>query len=139
MRGLAKLIRNLKASDYVFFTGYVQQKALPVLYNLADLLVMPSAVEGFGMPVLEAMACGCPVLISDDAALREVCGNAARVAPSDSAKPLQPLREALEELLLDDGRARQALIELGYKRAQEFTWENTARLTHQTYERALGS
>jgi len=139
MKNLAKLIRNLKASDYVFFTGYVQQKALPVLYNLADLLVMPSQVEGFGMPVLEAMACGCPVVISDDAALREVCGAAARVVPDDPAKPLQPLRQAIEELLLSDARARQELVKLGFERAKQFTWEKTARLVHETYERALGS
>jgi len=137
MQGLEKLIRNLKASEYVFFTGYVPQRALQALYSLADALVMPSLVEGFGMPVLEAMACGCPVVISSDAALREVCGDAARVIPYDAAKPLQPMREVLEELLADNRGAREELIKKGFERAKLFTWERTARLTRESYERAL--
>jgi glycosyltransferase involved in cell wall biosynthesis len=139
MKELVKLIRNLKAGDYVLFTGYVKPQALPVLYNLADLLVMPSEIEGFGLPALEAMACGCPVAISVDAALREVCGGAARVVPRDAAKPLQPWREVLEELLVDNEAARLALVPRGYERAKAFTWEQTARLTHAAYERALGA
>ncbi|MGD0092579.1 MAG: glycosyltransferase family 1 protein [Planctomycetota bacterium] len=137
MQGLEKLIRELKAHDYVLFTGYMAQRALPALYSLADLFVMPSLVEGFGMPVLEAMACGCPVVISSDAALREVCGNAARVVPFDATKPLQALREAIEELLRGDNGARDELVRLGLERAKLFTWEQTARLTHEAYERAL--
>jgi len=138
MEGLAKLVHDHKATEYVFFTGYVPQRALPALYSLADLLVMPSLVEGFGIPALEAMACGCPVVISSDAALREVCGDAARVAPLDAAKPLQPLREAIEALLVGDAKAREEQIGKGHERAKLFTWENTARLTRESYEKALG-
>lgn len=137
MTTLERDIRNLGANDSVFFTGYIPQPALPALYSLADLFVMPSLIEGFGMPVLEAMACGCPVVISPDAALREVCGSAARVAPYDSEKPLQPLREAIEEILLGKETERQALIQRGLERAKLFTWERTARLTRETYEKAL--
>ncbi|MCY3021807.1 MAG: glycosyltransferase family 1 protein [Planctomycetota bacterium] len=137
MHGLERLIRTHKATDFVLFTGYVPQRVLPALYSLADLFVMPSVVEGFGMPTLEAMACGCPVVVSSDAALREVCGNAARVVPYDPVKPLQPLREAIEELLTGPSSAREELTKLGLARAREFTWEKTARLTRATYERAL--
>ncbi|HYG75042.1 MAG TPA: glycosyltransferase family 1 protein [Planctomycetota bacterium] len=136
MDNLERLIREHKAADYVYFTGYVPQRALPAMYSLADLFVMPSLVEGFGMPVLEAMACGCPVVISSDAALQEVCASAARTVPYDAQKPLQPLREAIEELLLNDA-ARAELITRGRQRASLFTWERTAKLTRESYQKAL--
>ncbi|HYF50327.1 MAG TPA: glycosyltransferase family 1 protein, partial [Planctomycetota bacterium] len=101
MDGLEKLIRELNAREYVLFTGYVPPAALPALYSLADLFVMPSVIEGFGMPVLEAMGCGCPVLVSSDAALQEVAGSAARVVKYDGQHPNQPLRQAIEEVLTD--------------------------------------
>ncbi|HEY3320077.1 MAG TPA: glycosyltransferase family 1 protein [Planctomycetota bacterium] len=135
---IERLIRELKAADYILFTGYIPQQALPALYGLADLLVMPSLVEGFGMPVLEAMACGCPVAISTDAALREVCGSAARVVPYHAEKPLQPLREAIEDLLLNNPQERGELIKKGLERAKLFTWQRTARLTRESYAKALG-
>jgi glycosyltransferase involved in cell wall biosynthesis len=137
MQGLERDIRNLGATDSVFFTGYVPQALLPSIYNLADVFVMPSLIEGFGMPVLEAMACGCPVIISPDAALQEVCGSAARVATYDSQKPLLPLREAIEDILTAKESERQSMIQRGLERAKIFTWERTARLTRETYERAL--
>jgi len=68
---LEQLVRELDARDFIYFAGYVPQPVLPALYALADLFVLPSIVEGFGIPVLEAMACGCPVVISSDAALVE--------------------------------------------------------------------
>jgi glycosyltransferase involved in cell wall biosynthesis len=137
MNGLERLIRELNAQEFVYFTDYVPQPALPALYALADLFVMPSLIEGFGMPVLEAMACGCPVLVSSDPALQEVCASAARVIPYEAEKPLQPLREALENLLIDDREQREDLIRRGLERAKLFSWERTAQLTHQTYEKAL--
>ena len=134
---LEKLIRELNAQDYVYFTGYLPHAALPALYSLADLFIMPSLIEGFGMPVLEAMACGCPVLISTDPALQEVSASAARTIPYDADKPLLPLREALEDLLADRPGQRQELIRRGLERARLFSWEKTAQLTRQCYARAL--
>ena len=136
MDGLERLIRELKAQEFVFFTGYVPQRALPALYSLADLFVMPSLVEGFGMPVLEAMACGCPVIISSDPALQEVAGSAAKKVPYDPLKPLQPLREAIEELL-ESPSQREDLAKRGLERAKLFTWEKTAALTRDSYAKAL--
>ena len=132
-----RLVINHGAQEYILFTGFVEPKTLPVLYALADLFVMPSVVEGFGMTVLEAMASGCPTLVSSDAALREVCGSAARVTPYDAEKPLLPLREALEDLLRDNSRERQKMSEQGLERAKLFSWERTARLTHASYLKAL--
>ncbi len=134
---LERLVREHKATDFVLFTGYVAPAALPALYSLADLFVMPSLVEGFGMPALEAMACGCPVAISTDAALREVCGDAAAVVPYDGERPLQPLREMLEDLLLNNPGKREEMSEKGLRRAKLFTWQRTARLTRESYAKAL--
>jgi glycosyltransferase involved in cell wall biosynthesis len=134
---LEKIIRELNALEYVCFTGYVPPGAMPALYSLADVLLMPSLIEGFGMPTLEAMACGCPVVISSDPALVEVCGSAARVLGYDAEKPLQPLREAIEDLLVENRGQRREMVERGFERAKLFTWEKTAALTRQSYLRAL--
>ncbi len=132
-----RLIRDLNVQDFVLFADFVPQAALPALYSLADLFVMPSIVEGFGLPVLEAMACGCPVLGSAIPALREVCGEAARLIPLDVAKPLPEFRAALEEMLTDAQASRTVWGARGMARAKLFTWEQTARLTRQSYEKAL--
>jgi glycosyltransferase involved in cell wall biosynthesis len=137
MKGLARLVRELGAAEYTHHLGYVPEEDLSALYNLADACVLPSHVEGFGMPVLEAFACGCPVVISSAPALVEVAGGAARVCPFVPDKPYQPLREALEEVLLDEGGVRAALREKGLARAKEFTWRRTAELTRAAYEEAL--
>jgi glycosyltransferase involved in cell wall biosynthesis len=137
LKGLEKLIRELEAREYVLFTGYVNPAALPALYNLAALFVMPSAVEGFGLPALEAMACGCPVVTSADPALQEVCGSAARIIEPNAAKALQPWREVFEDLLLKNTGQRTEMAHRGLERAKLFTWERTARLTHACYEKAL--
>ncbi|MCZ7648272.1 MAG: glycosyltransferase family 4 protein [Planctomycetota bacterium] len=139
MEKLERLIKEHNARDYIFLTGYVPEDALPLVYNLADLCVIPSHVEGFGMPVLEGMACGCPALVSPDAALREVAGEAAASFSANTGSPLQPLREALEELvdekhgqkLRSDWRAK------GLERVKEFTWRRTAELTRASYLKAL--
>ncbi len=132
-----RLVIQHSAQDYILFTGYVEPRALPAMYALADLFAMPSLVEGFGMPALEAMACGCPVVTSSDPALQEVCGSAARVFPYVQTKPFLPLREIIEELLVDNSSERQKMSAAGLERATCFSWERTARLTRECYQKAL--
>ncbi|MBE7465543.1 MAG: glycosyltransferase family 4 protein [Planctomycetes bacterium] len=139
MDNLDRLIRELNARDYIYLTGYVPDAALPLVYNLAECVVMPSHAEGFGMPVLEAMASGTPVLIGADPALREVAQGAARTFEVGPHNPLQGLREALEEWLeeKEGSISRAPWRAKGLARVREMTWTRTAELTRASYERAL--
>lgn len=104
--------------------GYVPDRAVPALYNAAQAFALPSLYEGFGMGVLEAMACGCPVVTSDLSSLPEVAGDAAiLVDPTD----VGAIRDGLARALRPDERSR--LREAGFRRASLFTWERTARET----------
>jgi glycosyltransferase involved in cell wall biosynthesis len=111
----------------------VSDAELASLYSRARALLMPSFYEGFGLPALEAMACGTPVLASMDPALVEVCGGAAEHL--DIHDP-RAWRQALVSLLAEPSRALR-MREAGMRRAAAFTWENTARLTRSVYEEAL--
>lgn len=116
---------TLGIADHVRFTGYVDDHDLPALLSGALAFVFPSLYEGFGMPVLEAMACGTPVLTSTTSSLPEVAGDAALlVAPHDSTA----LARALQELISNDA-LRAKLRERGLARAAQFTWERCAAET----------
>jgi glycosyltransferase involved in cell wall biosynthesis len=130
---LARLAAELQIEARVLTTGYLADDVLPYVYNMADALVMPSIVEGFGLPVLEAMACGTPVLISEDPALQEVAGNAAL---SINGEDLRSLREALERLMTDRV-LRRRLREGGMRQAARYSWERTARETMDVYAEAF--
>ncbi len=106
----------------IFFTGYVDEETLARLYTGALALVYPSLYEGFGLPVLEAMACGAPVICSDAASLPEVAGDAAMLI--DPGR-VETLIDAMDRLM-GDGAIRSDLREKGLKRAAEFSWEKTA-------------
>lgn len=114
--------------ERVHFTGYVPDAALPALYSGADIFVLPSWDEGFGLPVLEAMACGTPVAASLSGALPEVAGEAGLFFhPGDPAA-----LSAILSQCLSDARLRKALSERGQKHAQRFSWQMTADRIWQT-------
>jgi glycosyltransferase involved in cell wall biosynthesis len=116
--------------DVLFVEG-VPDHQLPAYYAGAEVLVNPSLYEGFGFPPLEAMACGCPVIVSSAGALPEVAGEAALVVdPSDP----RALAEAIRQVLTDPS-LRRRLVERGLRRAAQFSWERCARETEQVYER----
>jgi|ERR1022692_276876 glycosyltransferase involved in cell wall biosynthesis len=123
-------IARLGLEGDVIIVGRVPGEDLPAYYSGAQCLVMPSLAEGFGYPPLEAMACGCPVVISDCEALTEVAGDAAEVADVGSA---ESLAEAIL-LLLNGSAKRHQLVERGLRRAAEFSCARTAMLTRQVYD-----
>ncbi len=119
--------------DWIHLPGFVASADLPVLLSAADAFVWPSLWEGFGLPPLEAMACGVPVLTSNVASLPEVVGDAAlAVDPLD----LDALTDGIRRIA-EDETLRAALRAKGLKRAQSFTWAKTARETAAAYARAL--
>lgn len=112
-------------------TGYVPDPDLPALYSGADIFVLPSLDEGFGLPVLEAMACGTPVVASNGGALPEVVGEAgALFYPDDPTR----LSEILDECL-SSPQLRKSMSEKGLQRARQFTWQSTAEMIWQTLQR----
>ena len=114
------------------FLGHVPEADLPALFAGALAFVYPSLYEGFGLPPLEAMACGTPVITSNRSSLPEVVGDAALLVDPDDRRQLAEAmtRVTTEETLRDDLRAR------GLKQAQRYSWDETARLTVEVYERA---
>ncbi|MHB0856228.1 MAG: glycosyltransferase family 4 protein [Anaerolineae bacterium] len=128
-------LRALAPEDLVVTPGYVPDDELPALYTGAELLAFPSLYEGFGFPVLEAMACGTPVVCANVSSLPEVVGDAAiQVDPHDIAALSAALRRVLEDVTL-----REALAQRGIERAATFTWERTVRETLAVYRRVLAA
>lgn len=114
--------------ERVVYLGYVEESALPGLYANALLFVMPSLDEGFGLPALEAMACGTPVLVSNGGALPEVVREAGMVFDlSDSTALSRSMRHCLQ-----DPKLRRILKEKGLARARDFSWQSTAELIWNT-------
>jgi len=118
-------------AERIHLIGFVADEDLPLLYNLADIFAYPSHYEGFGIPVIEAMACGTPVVCADNSCLPEVAGEAAlQVNATDKAA----LAAALHVFATDEV-ARQQAIERGFQQARKFTWEAAAQRLLQVYDR----
>lgn len=126
-----QLVKELKIENRIIFTGFVAETDIPVLMTSARAFVLPSFYEGFGIPVLEAMACGSPVVVSDIASLPEVAGNAGiYVQPGD----IKSIASGIETAL---GSAREKYIQLGFARVSLFDWVKTARMTISVLESAI--
>jgi glycosyltransferase involved in cell wall biosynthesis len=127
-------LKQMQFASDVHFTGHLPEEDLPALYNGASAFVFPSLYEGFGLPVLEAMACGVPVVTSNCSSLPEVAGQAAvLVDPWDVNAIAAAVRRVLEEPDL-----AACLRAEGLAQSQEFSWERTARETIAVYEKVLG-
>jgi glycosyltransferase involved in cell wall biosynthesis len=129
---LRQWARELGIEEQVLFPGYIADDLVPALYRSATVVAYPSLYEGFGLPVLEAMACGTPVVTSDVGGTAEVAGEAALLVDPER---VDELAGALG-MLVGDAGLRQALGVRGRQRASQFTWERTARETVAVYEKA---
>lgn len=120
--GIFEKVADCGLEKEVLFPGYLSETDVPLLLCGAKVFVFPSLYEGFGIPPLEAMACGTPVVVSDAASLPEVVGDAGLLAPPEDAGKLE---KQIERLLVDD-ILRENCIRAGLSRAREFTWEKSA-------------
>lgn len=128
-----QIAESLSIADRVRFLEHVPDLELPGLYRAASAFALLSYYEGFGLPVLEAMASQTPVVVSDRASLPEVAGDAAWIVPPDDP---EQVAQALFAAMFDES-LRCERIQRGLARACQFTWEDTARLTYQIYQEAL--
>lgn len=126
-------VKSLDLKERVIFTGYIPQEDLVIIYNLAELLLFPSIAEGFGLPVIEAMACKCPVISSNAWALPEVVGNGGLTfSPYDVNGMVHSIRR-----VMNDSHFRADIINRGYEQARKFTWRKCAEETMEVYEEVL--
>jgi glycosyltransferase involved in cell wall biosynthesis len=132
---VAAEIARLNLAGRVHLLGYVSQEQVVGLYNSAVAFVFPSLYEGFGLPVLEAMACGVPVLTSNVSALPEIAGDAALLVDPLS---VDAIADGLARIVTDAG-LRRDLILRGHERARLYSWERTAQLTADVYRLCLQS
>ncbi len=126
-------VQRLGLSDRVHFTGFVDDADLPALYSMAEALVFVPLYEGFGLPVLEAMACHTPVITSSVSSLPEVAGDAALLV---DPKDIDAIADAITRLLTSPG-LRQDLVQRGAAQAARFTWSATAQHLLTLYEKVL--
>ena len=116
-------VHNLKLDGKVIFTGYIEDEALAYLYNAASLMVFPSLQEGFGLPAVEAMVCGCPVAASNLGSLPEIVGDAGLLFdPYSKEEMLGVIKK-----VLSDNDLRESMKSKGLDRAKQFSWEKAAK------------
>ena len=131
---LKKKAQSLGIGERVVFTGYVPYNHLPWFYNCAEVFVYPSFYEGFGLPPLEAMTCGTPVITSNVTSIPEIVGDAAiTINPYN----LDELSNSIYNVLTDM-ELKNLLIQKGFRRAYQFSWKKTAQETIKVYEEVCG-
>lgn len=130
---LMKQINDESLIDDIVFSGYVPNKDLPAIYSQASLFLYPSLRESFGIPLLEAMACGAPLITSNTSSMPEIATNAALfVNPFNAAE----IADAIVKLQ-NDGNLQNQLVQNGFNRVKYFTWENNAKQTIELYQSAI--
>lgn len=129
----ARALAAVASDEDLVYVPRAEFEDLPVFYNQASCLVQPSLYEGFGLPVLEAMACGTPVIVSDRASLPEIAGDAALVFAAESSPDLE--KRILEMMQNDEIRA--GLAEKGIERARQFSWKKMAEQTVEVYREVM--
>ncbi|MEA2088298.1 MAG: glycosyltransferase family 1 protein [Patescibacteria group bacterium] len=132
-KNIYKTVKQLNLRDRVIFTGYIHKKEKKILYNLADIFVYPSYYEGFGIPPLEAMAAGTPVIASYSSSLPEIIGNSAIIIDPFNAKELE---QAIIQIL-NNNELRDDLKNKGIENAKKFSWQKTAEKTCEFINRAF--
>ena len=130
---ISKIIQDLGISQYVHFLFQVPNEDLVILYNEASLFVFPSLYEGFGLPVLEAMACGTPVVAANTSSIPEIAGDAALLV---EATDPEAISKAMAQVLSDDQLASE-MVQKGLERNANFSWEKCARETLMVYKQTL--
>lgn len=129
-QNLVEVQELAKENKSVIRLGFVTKEDLVALYSLATVFLMPSLYEGFGLPVLEAMACGCPVITSQEGSLKEVAGNAAYIVDAYS---IDDIAQGLQQVI-GNKTFQKKLSERGLQQAKKFSWEKTAKGTIEAYQ-----
>lgn len=133
MQALKSWLKKYSGNPRIYTIGYVPETDLVSLYNLAKVFLLPSYYEGFGLPVLEAQACGTPVITSNTSSLPEIAGKGAIfIDPND----VDTISLAIKDLVSND-QLREKLIQAGFENVQKFQWKKTAQQTVDIYERIL--
>lgn len=131
---LVKMQELAVQNPNVLRLGFIEDKELVQIYNLATVFVMPSLYEGFGLPILEAMACGCPVVTTREGSLGEVAGNGAFYV---DGYDMESIASGVKKVFTDENLQKD-LTEKGLKNAQKYSWEKTASETVEVYKQVLG-
>ena len=133
-KDLVKVQELAEKNKNIFRLGFVPSKDLVALYNAATLFIMPSVYEGFGLPILEAMSCGCPVVASKEGSLKEVAGDAAKYAdPYDTNSIVEAINEVFNSPSLQKELSQKGIIQ-----SKKFTWRKTADETMAVYKNVVG-
>lgn len=130
---LLEIAKEYGVENRIKFIGFIDDKDLPALYTLARVFVFPSLYEGFGLPPLEAMACGCPAIVADTSSLPEVVGD---IGIKFSVEDYKELSEKINYICLN-GKERSAISEKGIKFVKKYKWQDTADITLKEYEKIL--